>query len=188
MESATAIIMAGGDSSRMKTDKSKLPVNGQPMIAHVLDQLRPHFAQILISAKDTQAYAFPGVEVIADQVPGQGPLMGIVSAIKASAHDLNFVQACDIPNTDIALVKKMLRCAGGYDAVTPRNPNGQCEPLFAVYHKSVLTVMEDMLKRGNKSVHKVFDLCNARYVDLQTNDAIPNLNTMPEYERFTRDK
>jgi molybdopterin-guanine dinucleotide biosynthesis protein A len=188
MESATAIIMAGGESTRMKTDKSSLPINGQPMIVHVLEQLRPHFDQILISAKDVHAYAFPGVKVIADEHPGQGPLMGIVSAIKASNHELNFVQACDIPNTDIALVKKMLKCAPGYDAVTPRNPDGQCEPLFAVYHKSVLKIMEGMLKRGQKSVHKVFDLCNARYIDLQTNDAIPNLNTMPEYQRFIREK
>ena len=188
MEHATAIIMAGGESSRMKTDKSNLPINGQPMIVHVLDQLRPHFDHILISAKDVHAYAFPGVEVIADKVPGQGPLMGIVSAIKASVHDLNFVQACDIPNTDIALVKRMLQCAPGYDAVTPRNPDGQCEPLFAVYHKSVLKVMEDMLKRGQRSVHKVFDLCNACYVDLETNEEIPNLNTMPEYKNFIREK
>jgi molybdopterin-guanine dinucleotide biosynthesis protein A len=184
MERATAIIMAGGESSRMKTDKSNLPINGKPMITHVLEQLRPHFDQILISAKDVHAYAFPGVEVIADEVQGQGPLMGIVSAVKASAHDLNFVQACDIPNTDMALVKKMLSCARGYDAVTPRNPDGQCEPLFAVYHKSVLKVMESMLIRGQKSVHKVFDLCRACYVDIQSGEEIPNLNTMPEYERF----
>jgi molybdopterin-guanine dinucleotide biosynthesis protein A len=184
MEPVTAIIMAGGESSRMKTDKSNLPINGQPMIAHVLEQLRPHFDQILISAKDVHAYAFPGVEVIADEVQGQGPLMGIVTAIKASAHDLNFVQACDIPNTDMALVKKMLSCVPGYDAVTPRNPDGHCEPLFSVYHKSVLTVMERMLARGQKSVHKVFDLCKAYYVDIQSGAEIPNLNTMPEYERF----
>ncbi len=176
--------MAGGDSTRMKTDKSNLPIDGQPIIAHVLDQLRPHFKQILISAKDARAYGFPGVEVIADERPGQGPLMGIVSAIKASDHDLNFVQACDIPTTNMALVKEMLKCAPGYHAVTPRNPDGRCEPLFAVYHKSVLEIMEGMLKRGQKSVHKVFDLCNARYVDLQTDNAIPNLNTMVEYQRF----
>ena len=47
-EPVTAIVMAGGGSRRMKTDKSLLLVNGQTMVEHVIDQLRPHFSEILI--------------------------------------------------------------------------------------------------------------------------------------------
>ena len=184
VEQATAIIMAGGDSTRMKTDKSRLPVGDRTLIEHVVAQIAPHFDQVLISAKTDDAFQFPNVEIVPDEVPGQGPLRGIVSAMKRSRHTLNFIQACDIPNTDLALVRKMLRHIGNCHAITPRNPSGRCEPLYTVYHISVLPIMEAMLARGQKSVHKVFDQCRARYVDLPEENTIWNLNTIEDYQRY----
>jgi molybdopterin-guanine dinucleotide biosynthesis protein A len=184
MEHATAIIMAGGDSTRMKTDKTQLTVAGKPLVEHVLEQLRPHFTEILISAKTALSYQFPGIEVVPDERPALGPLVGIVSALKTSRHDRNFVQACDIPETDMDLVREMLAAVSGHHAVTPRNPDGSCEPLFAVYDKSVLPIMEEMLARGQRSVHKVFGLCDAAYLDLPDDRKIMNLNTMEDYRAF----
>jgi len=151
------------------------------MIEHVLDQLRPHFAQILISAKTADAFLFDGVEVVQDETTGLGPLIGVISALKASGHDKNFVQACDIPDTNITLVKQLLRSVDGYDAATPRNPDGRCEPLFSVYRKSALEPMEMMLRQGQKSVHKLFGFCKTNFIDINEQGMIVNLNTMADY-------
>ena len=186
MHKATAIIMAGGDSTRMGTDKSHLLIDGRTLIEHVLAQLQGHFDQILVSAKTKDAYRFPGVEVVGDETPNQGPLMGIVSSLKVSRHDLNFVQACDIPHTNMALIGEMLDQMAGYDAATPRNPSGRCEPLYAVYHRRVLATMEAMLARGQKSVHKVFELCNAHYIEIESDNQISNLNTDEDYRRYLK--
>jgi hypothetical protein len=75
---ATAIITAGGGSTRMGRDKSFLPVEDQPMIKCLFDQLAPHFEHVLISANDPDRYGFLGVEVVPDRVTGRGPLMGIL--------------------------------------------------------------------------------------------------------------
>ncbi len=94
---ATAIIMAGGKSSRMGQDKSMLTVNGEPVIKHIFQQLQPHFSQVLVSSDDVSKYSFLGVQVVPDEDTGKGPLMGIASALRVSAREVNFVIACDIP-------------------------------------------------------------------------------------------
>jgi len=185
---ATAIIMAGGDSARMGQDKSMLLIRDKPMIKHIVDQLRPHFNQILISSSDTSKYSFLGVEIIPDRVADQGPLMGIASALKASANVLNFVIACDIPQVDMALVRMMLRQARGYDAVVPTTGPSQYEPLFAVYKKDILATIEDALSSGQRRIIDALSRCRVKYIDLSKTDVqqLRNLNTMNDYREFVR--
>ncbi|MCP4599940.1 MAG: molybdenum cofactor guanylyltransferase [Proteobacteria bacterium] len=181
-----AIIMAGGESQRMGTDKSQLPIGERPMIEYVLNQLRPYFQQICISANDIERYASLGVEIVPDRIPGKGPVMGLISVINASDQDLNFVQACDIPETDISLVAKMLKSAEGYDAVVPQTPDGYVEPLFAVYRKSALKSMEHVLKHEHGKASRIVAHCRARLIDLESSDHLRNLNTIVDYQSFLK--
>ncbi len=181
---ATAIIVAGGNSVRMGQDKSMLPVGGQPMIEHIIGQIRPYFDQILISADDKSKYSFLGVEVIPDEVEGRGPLGGIASALKASASELNFVVACDMPEVDMALVRAMLRDGREFDAVVPRRGPSRYEPLFAVYKKGVVAGIAAGLLSGNYRIMDALSGCKIKYVDLGDNEVIKNLNTTGDYEEF----
>jgi molybdopterin-guanine dinucleotide biosynthesis protein A len=181
---ATAIIMAGGDSARMGRDKSMLLIEGQPMIKHILSRLRPHFNQILISSNDISKYSFLGVEVVPDKVTGQGPLGGIASALKASANELNFVTACDIPQVDTVLMKMMLRDCSDFDAVVPRIGLSQYEPLFAVYKKGTLAAIEAALLSGNNRIIDALNSCRVKYIDLTDTEQLKNLNTMSDYWEF----
>lgn len=181
---ATAIIMAGGDSARMGQDKSMLLIEGQPMIKYIYDQLHPHFNQILISSNDISKYSFPGVKVVPDKVTGQGPLAGIASALKASANELNFVTACDIPQVDTDLMKMMLRDCRDFDAVVPRIGQSRYEPLFAVYKKDTLAAIEAALLSGNNRIIDALNSCRVKYIDLTDTEQIKNLNTMSDYWEF----
>ncbi|UCE99463.1 MAG: molybdenum cofactor guanylyltransferase [Planctomycetota bacterium] len=182
---ATAIIMAGGESARMGRNKSLLPINGQPMIKYIYDQLRPHFNQILISSNDVFKYSFLGAEVIPDEILGHGPLGGIASAIKASANDLNFVIACDIPQLDIDLMKALLRQGRSFDAVVPRIDETRYEPLFALYKKSALKTIQQALLSGNNRIIDALGSCKVKYINLDDAHQIENLNTMKDYCQFT---
>jgi molybdopterin-guanine dinucleotide biosynthesis protein A len=184
-EEATAIVMAGGDSSRMGTDKSTLLFNGKPMVEHVCEQLRGTFRQILISANEAEKLTFLGLEIIPDRTPGQGPLMGIASALEASANELNFVVACDIPGIDIRFVKKMLKEADGVDIVVPVTDDGKYEPLFAVYCKNAVVAINKVLSSGRRKISDVFGQCRTKYVELDAEQFV-NLNTMAEYDEFQK--
>jgi molybdopterin-guanine dinucleotide biosynthesis protein A len=185
-EKATAIVMAGGGSRRMGTDKSMLPINGRPLIERICRQLRNGFEQILISADQVEKLAFLGVEIVPDKVPGQGPLMGIASALGASASDLNFVVACDIPNIELRYVRRMLSQAAGSNAdiVLPVSADGKCEPLFAVYRKSALRAIDRVLSSGGRKISDIFSLCTVKHAELEA--SLANLNTMADYEDFQR--
>ncbi len=187
MEKATAIIMAGGDSSRMGTDKSMLPIKRQPMVQIISEQLRGSFSQILISANESEKLAFLELPVIRDRTPGQGPLMGIASALEASANDLNFVVACDIPSIDLTRVRKMLTEAvkSGADIVIPTTGDKKYEPLFAVYRKSALEAINKVLASGGRKITDVFAWCSVKYIRLEPG-RFTNLNTMAEFEEFQK--
>jgi molybdopterin-guanine dinucleotide biosynthesis protein A len=181
---ATAIIMAGGGSTRAGQDKSMLQVAGEPMIKYIYDQLRPHFNQILVSANDPGKYGFLGADVVADRIADQGPLMGIASAMEASAMEVNFVIACDIPQVDIFLMRRMLRECRDCDAVVPRLGPSQYEPLFAVYRKSILRTMNELLASGRCKIDEVYEHCKINYIDITNGRSLANINTMADYREF----
>jgi len=184
--SATAIILAGGKSSRMGTDKGMLSINDQTMLEHICKQLRGTFSQILISAGDAEKYSFAGFEVVRDKISSQGPLMGIASALEASANEINFVVACDIPHIEMDCVRKMLTEARGADIVVPTTGDKKYEPLFAIYRKSALDAIKRTLRKGERKISEVFDKCEVKYIDLGKADWLININTLAEYEEFQR--
>lgn len=184
---ATAILLAGGDSTRMGQDKTMLPIDGQPMIKHIYEQLQPHFSQTIVSSSNASLHDFLGATVVADDVAGRGPLAGIASALKASASNVNFVMACDMPEIDAGLIRAMLRQVGDYDAVVPKVGPQMYEPLFAVYKKSALPAIEQVLQSGSNRVIDCFDRCRVKYIDLPGRQ-FSNINTKAEYRGLVEEK
>lgn len=177
--SATAIVLVGGRSERMGRDKARLVIDEQVLLQTVLDRLRPHFAELLISARGVEDYAGFGVPVVPDREPGGGPLVGIVSALAAARYDDCFVCAVDNPEVDVDLVARLLRAARTADIVVPRTAAGS-EPLFAVYRRSILSVAASLLAAGERRPSALFHCCRTRWVDLEPGAVILNLNTEAE--------
>ncbi len=185
---ATAIIMAGGRSKRMGQDKTILEIDGTPAIKYVFEQLRLHFDQILISSNSPTKHSVPGVKVVPDEIANKGPLMGIASALRISRNDMNFVIACDIPEVDIGLVRRLIKESRNYDAVLPQTGPSQYEPLFAVYKKSTLAAIDESIISGNYKILNPLKKCKVNYVELTRSEQIKNLNTMDDYLQFVKEK
>ena len=193
---ATAIVMAGGESCRMGTDKSMLPIKGQSIIETICEQLRGSFDEILISANEVDKFAFLGFKVVPDKVPEQGPLMGIASALDASTNEFNFVVACDIPKINLAYVNRMLTEAIESRAdivipVTGKSAKGRLtaekyEPLFAIYCKRILEAIHKTLSSGKHKIIDVFPLCRVKHIEMDDTDWLINLNTIAEYEEYQK--
>lgn len=181
---ATAIILAGGKSRRMGQDKSMLPIDGQSMIARIVEKLRPYFDELIISANEVEKYQFLGLPVIPDKVPGQGPLMGILSGVEQSLNDLNFVIACDVPEPDTDLILALLDQSEGFDIVMPQLGTDRYEPLIAVYRKSIIPHAEQILAKGQRRIIKLFDSCKVRFVDCSASHWNRNLNTTNDYQNY----
>ncbi|TLU71488.1 molybdenum cofactor guanylyltransferase MobA [Lichenicoccus roseus] len=86
------LILAGGEGRRMGgVDKPLLPLGGRPLLRHVLDRLAPQVGPLVLSANgDPARYAAHDLPVLADEVPGQGPLAGLLRGLDWAAG-----QGCD---------------------------------------------------------------------------------------------
>ena len=179
-----AIVLSGGYSRRMKQNKAFLPVHGKPLIQHILDQIDDLFDEILISTSRRDEFDHLDYPVILDDRPGEGPLAAIGSALNAARFEKNFVIACDIPDINIGFLGRLVESAAGYEIVVPVSPNDKYEPLFAVYSKSILPQISELLTKGERSLIPLFKICRTRFILLNSNTWFRNLNTREDYEAY----
>ena len=185
-DAVSAIILAGGQSRRMQREKSLLPVNGRTLIESVIAQIGPHFREIIISTAAKEKFAFLNLPLIKDEVPGQGPLMAILSALRVSNHAVNFILACDIPFIHIPFLQKILFLAKSHDIVVPRYRDGKFEPLFAAYNRGIIPVIEKQIKRGDRKISHLFRVCRTKFMAMDEQKWFRNLNTLKEYYDYLR--
>lgn len=180
---ATAVVLAGGLSRRMGSDKALLDAGGRPLVARVLDQLS-YFPERLVGSNDPTKLAFLGVPVVPDQEPGRGPLMGILSCLDRARHELCFVTACDVPALDAGFVLGLLDAAEGHDVAVPRLPDGKVEPLLAAYRKTVVAPAREVVARGGRRIVDLYGRVRVRFVPVESLEWYRNLNTADEYRRW----
>jgi molybdopterin-guanine dinucleotide biosynthesis protein A len=151
-----AVILAGGQSSRMGFNKALLDVGGRPLIRVLVDRIRPLTDQILISSNDCSSYRFLNFPVVPDRFKGHGPLAGFHAAMLWNICSLYLVLACDLPNLQETLLRNLVSLAEGFDAAVPRTGDGLAHPLCAVYRRTCLPSVEKALIRGTNKVIEIF--------------------------------
>ena len=162
------IVLAGGRSIRLGHDKLTEVFGGRTLVEIVVECVSSLVDEVVIvTAADRVEAEFKemsSVRIVADLVPGKGPLMGLYTGLKESHAKSNIVVAADMPFLCSVLLGYMLEVAGDYDAVVPRR-NDQLEPLHAVYYASCLPQIEEMLANDERSVHRLIPRLKARYID-----------------------
>ncbi|PLS03875.1 molybdenum cofactor guanylyltransferase [Neobacillus cucumis] len=160
---AAAIILAGGKSSRMGTNKALLRINEKTNIERIAEKLKLLFDDIILVTNDSEQYEFLGVRMVPDQYPGMGPLAGVHAGLMASEYDANFIVACDMPFVSGKLAEAMVSNALHYDAVIPVI-NGKMHPLFAVFKKQAASPVEQSIQGGQLRMKDVLDHLNVLYL------------------------
>jgi molybdopterin-guanine dinucleotide biosynthesis protein A len=182
------IVLAGGSSRRMQWDKALLPAPEGTIIEHIIEQLEDHFEEVLVSVSSKKKFDFLDRTLIVDEKPGEGPMMGIKTALRYSRNKTCFVIACDIPDIDLGFLARLIHEAHKADIALPVSPDGRLEPLFAVYDKAVVPEMQRLLDRGVRSLLPLFESCSVQYVPMEKNSWFKNLNTRKDYENFLTQK
>jgi molybdopterin-guanine dinucleotide biosynthesis protein A len=187
-----AVILAGGQSSRMGSNKALLDIGGKPLISILIDRILPVTNRIFISSNDFSSYRFLDFPVIPDHFAGHGPLAGFHSAMTRNICSLYIMLACDLPNLKTPLLQSLVSLANGFDAAIPRTLDGLAHPLCAAYRRTCLPCVEQALQRGaNKVIEPFLETPLAvRWIgpdEGKFNDAdLANINT-PEDLRNLRD-
>jgi molybdopterin-guanine dinucleotide biosynthesis protein A len=155
----SAVILAGGKSSRMGCDKAWLPLDGQPLLAQqiaVVRKLKP--VELFISGRADTDYSSLGCPVLTDEFADAGPLAGIAAGLKAASAPLVLVLAVDMPDMTSGALRRLLeRCTPGV-GIVPR-VNHRVEPLAAYYPKAAAPLAVDLLKRQLRAVRTFAEQC-----------------------------
>lgn len=176
MIEAAAIVLAGGKSTRMGTNKALIMVKEQRMLEAAVKNLSKAFPKVLISSNDN-SYEDLGIPVFSDIYKDSGPLGGIHAGLRYSGYYTNFFTACDMPFLDSRLAIYMVESARGFDAVVPRIGD-YYQPLFAVYTKNCLDAVEDRLIAGRKKITSFYEQIKIRFLELDELSKFGNPDTM----------
>jgi molybdopterin-guanine dinucleotide biosynthesis protein A len=141
----TGIVLAGGKSSRMGTDKGVMELNGKKVIQYVLDALVPIVDDILIIANNDHYdnFAYP---VYKDIIKDCGPMGGIYTGLINSTTMKNIVVSCDIPFITSPMLLHIISESGNYEITVPKH-DGRLEPLCAVYTKQCTGKFKELLEK-----------------------------------------
>ncbi len=184
----TGIVLAGGKSTRLGTQKALLRLGDQTFLERAVLALRPFCQQtIVVSALES---ALPDVEsctMVVDEEPGLGPLGGLVTGLAASHDEWHLMLACDLPLVRSEVLTLIVSEATGADAVVPRVA-GRFEPLLAAYARACLPAARAALGAGKRAMTALLDQVQVKIIEEpRLRDVDPdlvsftNVNTWDDY-------
>ncbi|MBI5678194.1 MAG: molybdenum cofactor guanylyltransferase [Planctomycetes bacterium] len=186
----TVIILAGGKSRRMGSNKAFLKYGATTFIEHQVMMLRKIFDEIILSANDVNAYTSLKLPIVSDIIPEKGPLSGICAGLSRAKSSHAFVIACDMPFINEQLILYLESQINGYDVVVPQTSRG-LEPMHAFYSRNCIQPMHRCLEEGRLRIIDFFSEVKVKIVDEKefagldaSLQSLINLNTPDEYKKY----
>lgn len=187
-EANSAVILAGGKSSRMGRAKALLPFDGEPLIAHIVRALQSLFTDIVVVAAPDQELPELPVTLARDEVAYRGPVSGIYHGLSATRHPVSFIGSCDMPFLSLPLISYLVSEIGNHDVVVPEW-DGRYQPLFAVYRRAVMPHLAEQLRREELRPIFLFDKVRTRKISEAEicrydpdGSSFNNMNTPADYQ------
>ena len=176
----------------MGQPKALLPFDGQPLIVHVVNTLRPLFSQVVVVAAPGQSLPPMPVTLVRDSVAFQGPVGGIYYGLAAAREEVSFVTSCDSVFLNPELIRHCVSQLGEYDVAVP-HWEGRFQPLHAAYRRTVFPHLERQLASGELRPVYLFDKVRTRRIEEREIREIDpegltffNMNTPEDYAEAVR--
>ena len=181
----TAVILAGGQASRMDgDDKGLILFRELPLIAHVVNITKPKVSQTLISAnRNLEEYANFG-KVISDDLEGyQGPLAGISKALKVCSTSYLLVLPCDSPLIDAALIDSLIEKMEVTKAdICVAHDGSIMHATYALMQTRLEKNLEEFLEEGGRKMALWYRQQNLERIDVSSHlEVLTNINRPEDF-------
>jgi len=168
----SAVVLAGGFSSRFGQDKGALELSHKPLIKHVVDAVKPLVDETIVvtnSQERAEKYAKivgSDIKFAIDVDQGKGPLVGALTGFEVAQGSYALLLPVDVPFISRDVVDLLFELCHGRSAVIPRWPNEQIEPLHAVYRvQAALEAAKAAVVEGKLNVRAMIEgMRGVRYV------------------------
>lgn len=166
--SFSAVILAGGDSKRMGTNKAFLKLDGQNIIDIVFEKLAGFFKEVIVVTDRPKEFGYLPARLTTDFINEgeKNALRGIQAGLTVSSFFSSFVVACDMPFLSLPLVNYMSSFAEDFDVVVPRI-GPYYEPLFAFYNKKALGTINCHLEKKKFKIFDLYSVLNVKEISEQ---------------------
>jgi molybdopterin-guanine dinucleotide biosynthesis protein A len=182
----SAIVLAGGFSSRFGEDKGVLELAGKPLIKHVTDAVRSVVNETIVVTNSQERAARYAklldakVKFALDSHEFKGPLIGALTGFEVANGDYSLLLPFDTPFVSKEVIFLLFELCLNRTAAIPRWPNGQIEPLHAVYRTKVaLEAAENAVDAGRVDMRAMIErMRSLRFVStLVVQQLDPDLRT-----------
>jgi molybdopterin-guanine dinucleotide biosynthesis protein A len=182
-----AVILAGGKSSRMGSEKGLVLFNNIRFIDRIVETLQEVFEKVSIIS-NTNQYNYLGFPVFEDEIKDKGPLAGIYTALKNTTLRKIFVVSCDIPFISADLLRFICVKSIGYEITVPSHQS-KTEPLCGVYSLSCKDKLKLKIINNQLSVNEAIYRFDTNVVDISnepfyTSFLLSNINTPQEVQEY----
>ncbi len=194
MKECTAVILAGGRSTRFGSDKANVLWRGSSLIARAADNVRRKTREIVAVARPSQnTNSWPVDRVVFDDTTmPAGPLRGIVAGLQACRTRYAFIVPCDSPSVRPELIALLRgRFNPEVSAVVPLWA-GTLQPLVAIYRTASWKELKTLLEEGERSPKRALkSLPHLRLSEEECREADPeglsfhNVNRPEDLERLS---
>ena len=165
----TGIILAGGENKRFNgSQKAFMPVDGKPIIAHIIRAFKDLFDEIIVVTNSPLLYLHWNISIVKDIYPVRSSLTGIHAGLFYTKTPYAFITACDTPFIQPALIQHILKnVQPTYDVVIPRTRAG-FEPLCAVYSKRCLQRIDQLMLQKKHKIQSFFHTVTVKTISEAT--------------------
>ncbi len=184
MNGLSAILLAGGRSSRMGRDKAALSFRGISLLEWQVQKLRRLDIQDVMLSGFHDPVA--GIRIISDEYPGRGPLGGLHACMKKAANPDCLVLSVDMPLVPVKALAGLAQVhRENRAAVTLLRHGDKLEPLVGVYQSKLFRTAEPLLKGEDTAVRRLLDETGFHLMDWTGDEALfLNCNTPEDYARL----
>ena len=183
-QNITAIILAGGKSTRMGSDKGLTKLNNTAFVQHIIEAVKPHVNESIIIS-DNEKHDVFGLKRYNDIISNVGPLGGIFTGLYHSKTVVNLVISCDVPMIDSELILELLKNYSNEHDIIQTKSNEKTMPLVAIYHKTCVSEAEQWIKEGKLRVREFVASRKLKTINLDKRFEIQlfNINTPEQLKK-----
>jgi len=179
----SGVILSGGKSTRMGKNKCLLNYKNKTFLDLQIEKLSKICSTVFVSSSPTNKYNYKNI--IIDLFNEKGPVSGIFSALKHIETDYAVFLPCDMPFVSESAIKKLIDNRNNYDAVVAVF-NKKVYPVFAVYSKKCLSVIENQINKKNYKLLDILNSVNTNFLEFSDNykQSFTNINTTDDYNNL----
>ena len=179
------LVLAGGASTRMRTDKAALQYHGQPQLRWAFELVSKFCAASFVSVRPDQRddAARAGHPQIVDRQPGIGPIAGISAALLEQPKAGWLVLACDLPFLTERTLQHLIAHRDPQKIATAYRSahDGLPEPLCAIWEPAAREPVLAYIASGKQCPRKFLINSDTALLDLPERQALDNVNTVEEF-------